>query len=138
MSKAAVDMIDSTTYETHEWLRDLMVELALEDRWAAYIGLRSALHGLRDGLPIEGAVHLGDQLPMLVRGFYYEGWNPIGKPLMTCQQEFLDAIRADLNRPAPGVVARAVFTVLSRRISPAEIERVKSSLPTDLRRLWPD
>jgi uncharacterized protein (DUF2267 family) len=32
------------------------------------------LHALRDRLPPEIAVHLSAQLPMLVRGIYYEGW----------------------------------------------------------------
>jgi len=32
------------------------------------------------GHPRE-AVHLGEQLPMLIHGLYYEGWHPGNKPL---------------------------------------------------------
>jgi ribose-phosphate pyrophosphokinase len=56
---------------------------------------------------------------MLVRGLYCEGWDPTGKPVRERQPEgFLVGIaqhlRSDVN---PESVARAVFRVLSRRVS---------------------
>ena len=44
------------------------------DRRSAYRALRSVLHVLRDRLTPEQAVHLGAQLPLLVRGIFYDGW----------------------------------------------------------------
>jgi uncharacterized protein (DUF2267 family) len=52
-----------------KWLNDVMRELAIENGKVAYAVLRGTLHVLRDRLPMEEAVHLGAQLPMLVRGF---------------------------------------------------------------------
>jgi len=84
---------------------------------------------------------LGAQLPMLIRGFYYEGWTLTGKPVKERhKEEFLahitQAFRND-ERIDPEEVVRAVFRVLSRRITEGEISDVKHLLPAALRELWP-
>jgi uncharacterized protein (DUF2267 family) len=89
---------------------------------------------------VDQAAALAAQLPMLVRGFYYEGWHPHGKPVKERhKQDFLAHIAAAF-REGPAVdperVARAVFQVLSKHVTAGEIEGVKRSLPTELRSLW--
>jgi uncharacterized protein (DUF2267 family) len=100
------------------------------------------LHALRDRLPVDQAAALGAQLPMLVRGFYYEGWHPAGKPVKERKkEEFLAHIAtAFQNDPEvdPEEVARAVFQVLAQRVTPGEIQHVKLTLPGEIRSLWAD
>jgi uncharacterized protein (DUF2267 family) len=82
---------------------------------------------------------------MLIRGFYYEGWDPTGKPLRDRHEEqFLARINREFSDDACGGpyrsesdIARAVFMVLSRRVTEGEIEDVKQILPAELRELWP-
>jgi uncharacterized protein (DUF2267 family) len=112
----------------------------VDDAHLAYGALRAVLHTLRDRLTLEEAVQLGAQLPMLIRGLYYEGWCPRANPARTYKPEFLAAIRHQLPGPEcmhPELLARAVLTVLSRHITPGEVCDVKANLPMELRDLWP-
>jgi uncharacterized protein (DUF2267 family) len=141
MSVTGLEVFDSTIHKTHEWLNDIMQRLDWADRHVAYIALRAALHALRDRLTTEEAVHLGAQLPMLIRGLYYEGWNPAGKPVKWHKDEFLACIRDGFRGradPDPETVARAVFAVLARHVTAGEVRDVKNILPKRLRELWPD
>jgi len=135
-----LEAFESTLRKTAEWVREAREELDSNDGHVGYLALRAVLHTLRDRLPINEAAHLGAQLPMLIRGLYYEGWTPAGKPLKLDREDFLDAIREHFthpDRPHPAQVVGAVFKVLSRHVSAGEIDDVKHALPADLRELWP-
>ena len=114
-----------------------MEELGWDDKHRAYQALRASLHALRDRLTIEEVAELGAQLPMLVRGLYFEGWTPSGKPVKERHKEdFLshigDQFKSESDVDAEKV-ARGVFKVVSQRVSEGEIEDVKLILPQELR-----
>jgi uncharacterized protein (DUF2267 family) len=141
MSATGLEVFDTTLQRTHTWLKDLMLVLGWQDRRKAYQALRATLHALRDRLTVEETAHLGAQLPMLIRGFYYEGWDPTGKPVKARHREqFLERIREhfrDDERVDPELVAAAVFMVLASRVTEGEIEDVLHVLPSEIRDLWP-
>jgi len=76
MAMTGLKAFDTTIEKTNIWLKEIMQEMNTEDRHRAYNALSSVLHALRDRMPVDEVVQLGAQLPMLVRGFYYEGWDP--------------------------------------------------------------
>lgn len=79
MSNSILDVFDASLQKTQLWFNDLMSELGWQEQpQNAALALRTALHALRDRLTIEEAVHLGTQLPILIRGVYYEGWKLTG------------------------------------------------------------
>jgi len=136
------ELFDGTLQKTHVWLNDIMDELDWHEHPnKAYLALRTVLHALRDRLTIEEAVQLGAQLPMLVRGFYYEGWTLKGKPRKERHKEdFLAHIKEvfkDDFTSRPESIVRAVFKTLARHASEGEIEDVKHILPKALHELWP-
>jgi uncharacterized protein (DUF2267 family) len=142
MSQTGLTPFESTLQTTNIWLNDILEQLGWgEDHHRAYHALRAVLHALRDRLPVEQVAALAAQLPMLVRGFYYEGWHPHGKPVKERhREEFLAHIGATFPEEPyvdPERVTRAVFQVLSKHVSSGEIQSVKRSLPTEIRSLWP-
>lgn len=140
MSQTGIAAFDSTVQTTNTWLHELMECMGWNDRHRAYHALRVVLHALRDQLTVEEAVDLAAQLPMLVRGFYYEGWHPNGKsPKQKRKEEFLSHI-ASAFRDDPGIdaeqIAQAVFQLLDKHVSAGEIRDVKNILPKEIRTLW--
>jgi uncharacterized protein (DUF2267 family) len=140
MSMTGLEVFDETIHKTNAWLKEIAQALG-PDRHRAYQALRAVLHCLRDRLTVDEAAQLGDQLPMLVRGIYYEAWHPAGKPeKVRTREEFLARIAAHLpqTRPInPEHAARAVFEVLENHVSPGEIKDVIEVLPREIRALWP-
>lgn len=141
MSTTGLDVFDTTVHKTNSWLKDLTQELGAQDRHEAYRALRVTLHALRDRLTVDEVAQLGAQLPMLVRGFYYEGWDPTGKPAKERHKQQFEAHICQEYGPGraidPEQIARAVFSVLARRVTEGEIQDVKQLLPTEIRQLWP-
>lgn len=142
MIRTDVSALDHTVQETHEWLAQLTREGPFSTHQQAYSWLRAVLHSLRDRLTVEEATHLASQLPMLVRGFYYEGWRPALAPndeqtraeFFASIAESLDGARAsDAEMTA---ATRAVFALLEDRLSEGQVRHVLSQLPAELQGLW--
>lgn len=141
-TRAKENVFEGTLQKSHIWLNEIMAELDWHDRpHRAYVALRAVLHALRDRLTVEEAVQLGAQLPMLIRGLYYEGWTLKGKPHKERHEEdFLDHVKKAFKDDAAvdaGEVVRAVLKVLTWHTSGGEIEDVKHILPKPLKELWP-
>lgn len=127
--------------ETEDWIDDLVRRLDWQSREKTLDALIAALHALRDGLPWDEAVQVGAFLPLLLRGFYYEGWHPTARSLpLTTRDAFLERIHDTLHQE-PGVdaelVARAVFSLLAERLPPTELEDAKAVTPKALHAFWP-
>jgi uncharacterized protein (DUF2267 family) len=142
MSATGLEVFDTTLQKTNEWRQEIMQEFGTENRQQAYLILRATLHALRERLPLEPMAHLGAQLPMLIRGFYYEGWSPHLGIYQWHRDEFLARVlmhmgRTDVESIDPEAAVRAAFQVLSRKIDPGEVEKMIHVLPLEFRDLWP-
>ena len=136
-----LDTFDKTVQESNLWLKDVMERLNTYDRHHAYSTLRAVIHALRDRIGPENAAHLGAQLPMLLRGLFYEGWDPTGKPTKERHENaFLAHIARELPRATNREIeagACAVLDVLSKHIDRGAAVKLAAILPLDLRRFWP-
>ena len=133
---------DRAIHKANAWLQELDGALGWGDLDATLLALRSVLHALRDRLTPNEAVQLAAQLPLLLKGVYFDGWRPSVTPRRTrTRQDFLDAVRAPLIRGIPEAdperVTRAVFRLLDEHVSGGEIADVRGVLPAEWMDLWP-
>jgi uncharacterized protein (DUF2267 family) len=141
MSATGLDVFDKTLQTTHTWLDELMRDEAIgPDRQIAWHVLGAVLRATRDRLPADLAAHLGSQLPLLVRGLYYDQFRPSELPnRLRSLDEFLERVGEKLAMKRPVNVRdaiRAVFQVLSRHVNQGQIEKVRQSLPEEVRAIW--
>jgi uncharacterized protein (DUF2267 family) len=139
MSTNGLEVFDKTIQTTNIWLNDIMSELG-PDRQVAWKVLSTVLHKLRDRLPLGLAVHLGSQLPLLIRGVYYDQFEP-GKLPTECdsREEFVAQVAEWLTdaRPTdPNAAVDVVFATLSRHVSDGQLAKVREALPKSLRQSW--
>jgi uncharacterized protein (DUF2267 family) len=118
------------------WVKEMMAELRTEDPHCALHALRAGLHALRDRLTVDEAAQLSAQLPVLVRGIYFDGWDPTGKPLrIRHRAQFLDLVREKYaprtDVPADDLML-ALFRVLRRHVSTGELNDIIFTLPHEV------
>ncbi|WP_440947335.1 DUF2267 domain-containing protein [Methanosarcina sp. T3] len=136
-----VSNLDSSIDLTNVWLKDIMDQLKFQNRIRAYQALRGTLHVLRDRLQVVEASHLASQLPLLIKGVYYDGWTPVDKPEKFKKEEFARRVHEqlqfdpDLN---PETVIRAVLRVMYRHMGEGELGDVKSNMPADIQEWFPE
>lgn len=139
MTDHSLDVFDRTIQKTNIWLREIMEEMGWSDKHQAYHALRTVLHTLRDHLTIEEIAQFGAQLPLLIRGVYYENWKPATTPLRERDVDHFYARIAmayqndetDLEQ-----LVAAIFRVIAAHVSQGEIEDVIAILPTPLKEIW--
>jgi uncharacterized protein (DUF2267 family) len=129
-------VFDRANQQATAWVKDMMAELGTDEQRALH-ALRAGLQALRDRLTVEETAQLAAQLPLLIRGMFYEGWDPTGKPLrIRHRTEFLALVREKLGQRADGVAAddtvRALFRLLQRRVTEGELTDIVMTLPAEL------
>jgi len=135
-----LEAFDKTLQTTNVWLKEIGEQFG-PDRQRCYQALRAVLFTSPDRLTPDEAAHLAAQLPMLVRGIYYEGYKPSGKPDRTRSRDaFLQKVGEHCEQTQPlgaEEAARAVFKVLDHYLDPGEMADLKQSLPESVRTLFP-
>jgi uncharacterized protein (DUF2267 family) len=137
MSEAQPSIIEHSVEKAHIWLNEIARELGDEDRVYAYRALRAVLHSLRDRLTVDVAAKLASQLPVLIRGIYYEDWVPSRTPSAVHDVDaFLAHVAAEgrmVGETEASIAVAAVMRVLRAHVSPGEIDGVLAVLPDGFR-----
>lgn len=140
MSATGLEVFDKTVHTTNIWLNEISDEIG-PDRQLAWHVLGVVLRELRDRLPVDDAAHLGAQLPLMVRGAFYDQYRPAHQPdVVRSRDEFLQRVATGLSdaRPVdPEDAVRAVFRVVGRHVPEGQVQKTRHSIPEEIRVLWP-
>ena len=140
MTSSSLSTVNHAPQVVSEWVNFLSETLEWNDQGRAYMLLREVLHAVRDYLNVDEAVDLSAQLPVLIRGIYFDGWVPSKTPVHPrSKQDFLARISKPFVDPPLEDEERAsaaVFDLLCRKISSGEFDHVANSMRKSLRDLW--
>ncbi len=137
MSFTGVDNLDRSIDKANVWLADIDAGFGTSDRHLAYRILRAWLHNLRDRLTVEVAAHFAAQLPELLRGVFFDGWNPTRVPQKYDRAEYIRRFASEARVHDSDVVksARIVTAVAREHMSAGVVAHAFGLLPADLREL---
>lgn len=115
-AKTKVSAIDHATHIAHTWVNDVAKEFDTDDREFAYGVLRA-------------------QLPDLIRGIFYAGWDPGAVPEKYDAEAY--AVRfageANISRQDVGKAAAATTAALLHHVPSAQMEKALCQLPREIR-----
>lgn len=137
-----ISLLDGAPHQAAIWIDEVDQAARCDDRQHAYRLLRATLHALRDWVNANQAADLGAQLPVLIRGIYYEGWNPSSTPKHPhAKGDFVGAVQANFVQDPlrnPDLEIGAVFSVLNKHVAPGQLAQMRNALQKPLRALWPE
>jgi uncharacterized protein (DUF2267 family) len=138
MSRTGIDSLDASIDKTNTWLADVAASFGTQDRRLAYRVTRSWLHTLRDRLPVTVAAHVSAQLPELLRGVFYDGWNPSKVPIKYDRDEYIGRFARDaqIHQTEVPNAGRLVTAAMGLHMSPGVINEALGVLPADIRGLF--
>jgi uncharacterized protein (DUF2267 family) len=131
----SVDAVERSVHKTNQWLSELDGELGSDDREEAWRVLRVYLRLLRDELTISEAAQLAAQLPIVLRGVFYEGFDPDAEHKLRSREQFLARFAEEAQLDDPARYAQAATSVLRSHVSAGEMEDVLAQLPSAVRQV---
>jgi uncharacterized protein (DUF2267 family) len=141
MTAQGLEVIENSGHVAHEWINELADRLDWSSKRSALRLLRVTLHHVRDHLVVDELAQMSAQLPVLIRGFFFEGWMPKNTPIKERSADaFIAFISAEMSKTEEyrgREDIKCVFDVLNNRLSVGEIEDVRATLPERIRDLWP-
>ncbi|MET7866212.1 DUF2267 domain-containing protein [Micromonospora taraxaci] len=142
MADSMISAFESSLDKTNLILKDIEEAYGWpkDRRNQSYAALRTVLHLLRDRLPVDESVEFAQQLPVLVRGIYFDGWVPSDVPIKLNRDDFLYEVRQGFPYDAEGGperVTQVVLDTLRRHVTQGEWQDVKDTMPKDLAMMMP-
>lgn len=135
MNAIRVEAIDHADRTARLWVTGVAMEFGTGDKQFAYRVLGAWMHTVRDRLSVEAAAQFATELPELVRGVYYAGWDPNRVPeeagADVYSRRFAREAKVSLD-DVPQVVA-TVTRAVDKLTSPGHVPHALDQLPQSVR-----
>ncbi|MFQ6548257.1 DUF2267 domain-containing protein [Aestuariibius sp. 2305UL40-4] len=142
MSALGLKIIDESVQAANIWINEVNERVGWENKQRAYRLLRAVLQVLRDELSHDEAAHLSAQMPIFIRGVFFEGWHPAKTPIKERSRHgFIARVQAYFeNDPMEDAdyAIGAVLDTLDNHVSRGEMSDVRGALTRDIRKLFAD
>lgn len=129
--------------KVYEWLNEIEGRAGwLEPNHSKALAiLRAVLQEIRDHIPINSLAHFSAQLPLVIKGMLFEGWNPEHNHIKQRKsEEFIAAVIERLPESYQyndiDIEIDAVITTLANKIDYNEFEKLFKILPENIRKLF--
>lgn len=140
MEHTGIRSVDHAPEVVGQWLNELCDALDWSVKQRAYLLLHETLHAVRDFLTVDEAADLAAQLPILIRGIYFEGWDPSKTPVKPRNKpQLLERVAAKFDREPlddPEKAVAAVLDLLARHVSAGEMDQVKHAMRKPVQELF--
>jgi uncharacterized protein (DUF2267 family) len=135
-------ILENNIHQTMDWIYAVEEACHWDDdnQRKAFIALRAVLHQLRDLLALEAAAALSSQLPLLIRGVFFENWKPESHSSKSLEKDaFLKMVGKALYPYRDMDVEKTingVFKVLSRKLPPGVFDNIIQAIPKDIQDIY--
>jgi uncharacterized protein (DUF2267 family) len=142
MSSSRIHVFDSHIDTANRWIKQLIesLDLSSDEQQRALHALRAGLHAIRDRLPASEVLGLSAQLPVVIRGVFFEGWTLSNDPTRIRDRDsMIERVAVELapdTRLEAVDVLRAVMQLLVEHVSHGEIEHMLATFPKPIATLW--
>ncbi|WP_166256454.1 DUF2267 domain-containing protein [Marinobacter salicampi] len=137
--QSSINIVDHNIKLINTWLRDISDELDSIGEEEAWKRLRAVLQTMSNRITVDEAANFAAQLPIIVRGLYFESWRPAETPhKWRDRAEYIDAVSRKLEGDIDAErTFKAVLRVIDRHLDSNELNRIKEMHPKELWDLWP-
>lgn len=140
MGGLGLKIVDEAAQSANIWVNEVNEGTGWDNKQRSYRLLRAVLHAVRDHLSVDEAAQLAAQLPVLIRGIYYDGWDPSKSPVRERSKDgFVAIVQQSFGTDPMGDAEEAigaVFDVLDAHVSGGEMDHVRMSFATEMRSLF--
>lgn len=137
--QSSINVVDENVKVVNTWLKDISDELGDVGEQEAWSRLKAVLQTLRDRITVNEAADFAAQLPLIIRGLYFEGWRPAETPhKWRDREEYLQALSDRIDTGEPEETFKAIVRVVEKHVDSNELKQVKEMHPKEVWDLFPN